>query len=51
VFEPADICITSVKFGTCLNSDEFVVVPSPSCPYVLSPEIHTVPSFFNIAVK
>ena len=51
VSEPADICITSVRFGTCLNSVESVVVPSPNCPYVLFPDIHTVPSFFNIAVK
>src|SRR5262245_38410707 len=29
---------------TCTGVDRFVTVPSPSCPEVLRPQAHTVPS-------
>ena len=46
---PDEISITSVRFGTCLNSfDGFVSIPD--VPYPLYPVVHTVPSFFSIAV-
>ena len=49
VLDPDDISITSVRFGTCLNSfDGFASIPD--VPYPLYPVVHTVPSFFSIAV-
>jgi hypothetical protein len=33
--------------NTKVGTDRFVVVPSPSCPYTLRPQVHTVPSLFS----
>ena len=44
MLDPDDISITSVRFGTCLNSfDGFASIPD--VPYPLYPVVHTVPSF------
>ena len=55
----AEISITSVRyspsspstFNTCTGSVFAVVVPIPNSPFVLFPQVHTVPSSFNITVN
>ena len=39
--------ITPAIPGTCTGIFESVVVPIPSCPSQLYPQVHTVPSFFK----
>ena len=53
---PADTFIIPVKYSfefifTCTGLVLFVLVPSPNCPFVFNPVVHTVPSAFSITVK
>ena len=38
------------KLATCIGVAEEFLLPVPSCPLLLFPHVHTVPSAFNVAI-
>ena len=48
---PAAICTTFASPATWTGVEREVKEPSPSCPFSLLPQVHTVPSALSTAVK
>src|SRR5438309_1530225 len=44
---PAATAVTPLRVLTCTGVERLVLVPSPNCPHVLSPQAQTVASFLS----